>query len=69
MTNEMTNSCCINFNQKTIFSSKDYIWKMCENCDLIYQLSESDRINKVKEIQFDNFEEPGENGRAEFSQI
>ena len=66
MTNEMINSCCINYNQKTIFSSYDYMWKMCENCDLIYQLSESNRANKVKEIQFDNFEEPGENGRAEF---
>ena len=62
----MTNICCNNYNQKTIFSSKDYTWKICENCDLIYQLSSSDRINKVKEIQFDNFEEPNENGTSEF---
>ena len=62
----MTNICCINHNQKTIFSSSEYMWKICENCDLIYQLSASDRINKVKEIQFDNFEEPGENGKGEF---
>ena len=41
------------------------MWKICENCDLIYQSSNNDRL-KVKEIQFDNFEEPGENGRAEF---
>ncbi len=66
MANKMTESCCINFNQKIIFSSKDYMWKICENCDLIYQSSKNDRIKKVKEIQFDNFEEPGENGRAEF---
>ena len=66
MTNKMTDSCCIDFNQKIIFSSKDYMWKICENCDLIYQSSNNDRIKKVKEIQFDNFEEPGENGRAEF---
>ena len=62
----MTNPCCINHNQKTIFSSNDYMWKICENCDLIYQLSKSDRTNKVKEVLFDNFEEPDENGRAEF---
>ena len=62
----MTNICCNNYNQKTIFSSKDYTWMICENCDLIYQLSSSDRINKVKEIQFDNFEEPNENGTSEF---
>ena len=39
MDNKMAESCCINFNQKIIFSSKDYMWKICENCDLIYQSS------------------------------
>ncbi len=69
MTNEMTNTCCNNHNQKMIFSSKDYMWKICENCDLIYQLSNSERINKVKEIQFDNFREPAERGISEFLSI
>ena len=52
--------------KKQFFHRNEYMWKICENCDLIYQLSKSNRANKVKEIQFDNFEEPGENGRAEF---
>ena len=69
MKNENTNTCCKNYNQKMIFSSNEYEWKICEKCDLIYQLNNSEKINKVKEIQFNDFSEPAESGKSEFISI
>ena len=48
MINNNTNNCCYNYNQKIIFSSDEYEWKICDNCDLIYQLSNNDKFKKVK---------------------
>lgn len=69
MKNENTNTCCNNYSHKIIFSSNEYEWKICEKCDLIYQLNNSEKINKVKEIQFNNFSEPAEGGKSEFISI
>ena len=69
MKNENLGTCCNDYNQEIIYSSSDYEWKICKNCDLIYQISNSDRINKVKEIQFNDFIEPSESNKSEFTSV
>ena len=58
--------CCEDYGYKKIYSSHDYEWRICEKCDLIYLLSDSKRLSKVKEVQFNEFEEPQENAKFEF---
>ena len=65
MINYNANKCCDNYNQKTIFSSDEYKWKICDNCDLIYQLSNNDKFKKVRETHFNNYKEAGEKGKNE----
>ena len=48
MIDNNTYNCCYNFNQKIIFSSDEYEWKICENCDLIYSLNNNDKFKKVR---------------------
>lgn len=69
MKNQNSFTCCVDHNQKTIFSSNKYEWKICEKCDLIYQLSNSKRIDKTKEIQFNDFDEVQDKGKSEFLSI
>ena len=69
MTNEKNYICCKNHGYKEIYSSHDYEWRICKNCDLIYSLSHSKRLDKVKQVQFNEFEEPQESAKLEFISI
>ena len=69
MKNENNYTCCKNYGYKQIFLSNDYEWRICEKCDLIYLLSHNKRLDKVKEIQFNEFEEPQETAKFEFLSI
>ena len=69
MIDNNTYNCCYNFNQKIIFSSDEYEWKICENCDLIYSLNNNDKFKKVRKTHFNNFKVAGEKGKNEFLSI
>ena len=69
MKNENNYICCKNYGYKKIYSSNEYEWRICEKCDLIYLLSHDRRLDKVKEIQFNEFEEPRESAKFEFLSV
>ena len=70
MIDSNTNNCCDNYNQKQFFHLTNIQWKICDNCDLIYQSSNNDKFKQVKDIQFDNFKVAGEKeGKNEFLSI
>ena len=69
MANDENYICCENHGYKKIYASQDYEWRICEKCDLIYLLSYNKRLDKVKEVQFNEFEEPQESAKFEFISI
>ena len=69
MENENNYICCQNYGYKKIFSSSEYEWRICKNCDLIYLLSHNKRLGEVKKVQFNEFEEPQESAKFEFQSV
>ena len=69
MKNQNIHSCKNKFNFKKIFENSAYEWRICHDCDLIYQISNTPKLNNIKETQFNNFEEPQDSAKFEFLSI